>query len=146
MPKIMNFAESGLRQSPHFLPKKSKLMPLVTGAAVLFSGVENTVFPTIDGKEDLFVAQRCAHRYHTMNSNVDATNNGVLQPVFSTVVNNDAYTFGGMLKQPDAAKFVEAMLVKTAVQEKQFYWSTLLEKYMPAGAKTIMSIWSFKQK
>ena len=93
-------------------------MALVTGAAVLFSGVENAVFPTIDGKEGLSVAQKCAHRYHTVNSNVDGTINGVLQSVFSTVVDNDAYTFGGMLKQPDANKSVEAMLVETAVHEK----------------------------
>ena len=81
-----------------------------------------------------------------MNSNADGTINGVLQSVFSTVVDNDAYTFSGMLKQPDNHKFVEAMLVETAVHEKRNHWSTLLRKDMPAGAKTIMSIWSFKRK
>ena len=32
MPKIVNLADSGLRRSPLFLPKKSKLVAFVTGA------------------------------------------------------------------------------------------------------------------
>ena len=51
-----------------------------------------------------------------------------------------------MLKQPDKYKFVEAMLAETAVHEKRNHWTAMLRNDMPAGAKTIFSIWSFKRK
>ena len=73
------------------------------------------------------------------------TINGVLQSVFSTVVDNDAYTFGRMLKQHNTNTFLEAMLVETTVHKEHNHWSTLLRKDMPAAAKTIMFIW-FQEK
>ena len=103
---------------PRLLAKKSKFTALVTGITVMFAGVVSAVLPTIDGKEGLSVTQRIDHRYHTINSNVDGTINGFLKSVFSTVINNDAYTYSGMLKQPDKRKFIEAILVETAVHEE----------------------------
>ena len=108
--------------------------------------VLNTFHATIDGIEGLSVVQIYAHIYHTVNSNIDKTINGVRQSVFSTMVDNDAYTFGLMLKQPATIKCVKAMLVTTAVHEKRNHWSVVLSKDMSAGAKTIMSSWSSKQK
>ena len=126
MSKILNLAESGLQWSQCFLVKKSKLVAPVTGAAVMFTGLKNAVFPPIDDKKGLYVAQICAHRYHTINSNANGIINGVLRSMFSAVINNDTYSFSGMLKQPDGNKCVEAMLVKTVVREKRNHWSTIL--------------------
>ena len=146
MPKRLNLEKSGLRRSPRFATKKSKLAALVTGVAVFLAGISESTFPSISGKEGLSVTQRAAHRYHTVNSNVDGTLNGVLGSVFSTITDNDCYTYSGMLKQPDKHKFVEAMLEETAVHEKRNHWTAMLRTDMPAGAKTILSIWSFKRK
>ena len=38
------------------------------------------------------------------------------------------------------------MLVETAVHEKHKHWTAMLRKDMPAGSKTILSIWSFDRK
>ena len=90
--------------------------------------------------------QKASHQYHTINSNVDGTLNGILGTVFASVVDNDSYTYSGMLKQPDKHQFVEAMLTETAVHEKRNHWSIMKRKDMPPGEKTILSIWSFKRK
>ena len=63
-----------------------------------------------------------------------------------SVVDNDSYTYSGMLKQPDKHQFVEAMLTETAVHEKRNHWSIMKCKDMPPGAKKILLIWSFKKK
>ena len=77
------------------------------------------MLPTVKGKDDLSFTQKEAHRYHTVNSNIDGTINGILGSVFSSVVDNDSYTYSGMLKQPDKHQFIEAILTETAVYEKQ---------------------------
>ena len=146
MPKRMNLEKSGLRRSPRLIAHKPKLTALVTGIAVFLAGVSNVVFPTIEGKNDLSFTQKAAHRYHTVNSNVDGTINGILGSVFSSVVDNDSYTYSGMLKQPDKHQFIEAMLTETAVHEKRNHWTIMKRKDMPSAAKTILSIWSFKRK
>ena len=94
-------------------------MALVTGTAVIFVEVKNAVFPTIDGKDGLSVSLRYYHIYHTRNSNADGTTTGVLQSIFSTVVDTDAYTFSGILKQLDHNNRVEAILVKSSVHKKR---------------------------
>ena len=146
MPKMINLKTSGLRRSPRIIAKKSKCAALLTGTAVFLAGVSHIALPTPEGKQGLSVTQRLAHRYHSVNSNVDGTLNGIMQSVFSTVADNDSYTYSGMMKQPDRGKFVEAMLVETAVHEKRKHWSKMLRKDMPSGSKTILSIWSFKRK
>ena len=146
MPKMIDLGKSGLRRSPRIIAKTSKLTALLTGVAVFLAGVSHTVLPPVESKQGLSVTQRLAHRYHSVNSNVDGTLNGIMQSVFSSVADNDAYTYSGMLKQPDRGKFVEAMLVETSVHEKRKHWSTMLRKDMPPGSKTILSIWSFKRK
>jgi len=98
---------------------------LVTGVAVFLAGVSNVVLPNVEGKDGLSFTQKAAHRYHTINSNVDGTMNGVLGSVFSSIADNDSYTYSGMLKQPDKHKFIEAMLTETAVHEKRNHWSIM---------------------
>lgn len=146
MPKMTNLETSGLRRSPRLRSKKTGLVALVMGASVFLAGLTNTVFPPVDGKEGLSTTQRIAHRYHSVNSNVDGTINGVLGSIFATIADNDCYTYSGMLKQPDRHKFIEAMIKETAVHEERGHWIRMLRSDMPAGAKTILSIWSFKRK
>ena len=59
----------------------------------LLAGVSNVVLPTVEGKDDLSFTQKASHRYHTVNSNVDGTINGILGSVFSSVVGNNSYTY-----------------------------------------------------
>ena len=146
IPKILNLEKYGLRRSPRSMAKKSKLAALVNGVAVFLAGVSNVVLPTIEGKDGLSFTQKAAHRCHTINSNVNGTINGVLGFVCLSIADNGSYTYRGMLKQPDKHKIIKAMLTETAVHENQKHLSMMLQKDMPSGAKTILSIWSFKRK
>ena len=83
------------------------------------------MFPTVEGRDNLSFIQKAAHRYHAVNSNVDGAINGILGSVFYFVVDNNSYTYSGMLKQPDRHQFIGAILTETAVHEKQNYWTVM---------------------
>ena len=146
MPKRINLETSRHRRSPRLIAKRTKLAALVTGVAVFLRRVSNAILPPTEGKNNMSFTQKAAHRYHTINSNADGTLNGIFGTVSVYVVDNNSYTYSGMLKQPDNHRLVEAMLTETAVHEKRNHWSIMIRKDMSSGAKTIMSIWSFKRK
>eukprot|EP00957_Ditylum_brightwellii_P157608 11995942-Ditylum_brightwellii.AAC.1 len=62
------------------------------------------------------------------------------------------YTYKDMLKQPDCKEFFAAMLDEIAVHEERNCWSLVKRVDVPEShlvkgkVKTILSIWSFKQK
>ena len=51
-----------------------------------------------------------------------------------------------MLKQPHAAKFVEAMIKEITDHEDRKHWIGIPRSSMPKETKTILAIWSFKRK
>ena len=51
-----------------------------------------------------------------------------------------------MLQEKDCKEFFNAMLEKIEVHEKREHWTLMKKNDMPAGAKTIMAIWSLKRK
>ena len=59
---------------------------------------------------------------------------------------NGVYTLKEMLKQEDRADFIAAMLVEIHDHEKRNHWTMIPRSEIPEGAKTILSIWSFKRK
>ena len=60
--------------------------------------------------------------------------------------NNESYTFKEMLRQPDAADFVQAMIKETDDHETRGHWEVIPRWEKPKGEKTVMGIWSFKRK
>ena len=142
----MNLETSGHHWSPRLITKKTKLAALVTGVAVFLFGVPNAILPATEGKNDLSFTQKVVHWYHTIDSNVYGTLNGILGSVFVSVVDNNSYTYIGMLKKPHKQRLVKEMLTKTAVHKKRNHWSIIKRKDMPPRSKTILSLWSFKRK
>jgi len=59
---------------------------------------------------------------------------------------NGVYTLTEMVKQDDRADFISAMLTEVQDHESRAHWTLMSRNSMPEGAKTIMSIWSFKRK
>jgi hypothetical protein len=119
---------------------------LVTGAKVAFARIGISAYTNIDGKERLYVAQKCTHWCRTRNSNAVGTLNRVLKFIFSTVAEKDAYTFSRTFKQPDEYKLDKAMLVETVVHKKCTHWGTLLQKDITKSATPTLSSWSSKRK
>jgi hypothetical protein len=51
-----------------------------------------------------------------------------------------------MLRQEDYKQFFHAMEVEIDDNETCKHWTLMLQKDMPKGAKTVMTIWFFKMQ
>ena len=81
-----------------------------------------------------------------VNGLFDDTINGVVHRVKAFTTSNESYTYSKMLKEDDYRELFQAMLERIEVHEKCEHWTLMERKDMPTGTKTIMAIWSFKQK
>ena len=59
---------------------------------------------------------------------------------------NEAYTYKQMLNENYFKDFFRAMLEQIEVRDKRDHWTLMESKDLPPGAKTVMAIWSSKQK
>ena len=59
---------------------------------------------------------------------------------------NELYTFGKMLKQPDAADFIHAMIKEADDHDSRDHWDVVPRWEKPPGVKAILAIWAFKRK
>ena len=85
--------------------------------------------------------------FHKANIHFDGTLN--VFSVFALAAlndTNDVYTYRDMLKQPDAAKFVEAMIKEITDHDDRKHSIGIPRSSMPKVTKTILAIWSFKRK
>ena len=89
---------------------------------------------------------RIANDYEQINGLFDDTINEICHNIQAFATSNESYTYLQMLCEEDQIKFFEAMEVKINDQESHHHWDLMLHKDLPHGAKTIMAIWSFKQK
>ena len=58
----------------------------------------------------------------------------------------EAYTFKEMLKQLDAADFIQAMMKEASDHESRDHWTVIPRSKAPLGEKIILAIWAFKRK
>ena len=85
--------------------------------------------------------------FHNMNLLFDGTINNCHHMVLATLApQNDVYSLSQMLKLKDIKEFVLAMLKEINDYESRDHWELVLRKDLPAGAKTILSVWAFKRK
>ena len=85
--------------------------------------------------------------FHNINLLFDGTINHCHYLVFSTVTpNNDVFTLSQMLKLDDIKNFVLAMLKEIEDHESRDHWELIERKDLPAGVKTILSVWAVKKK
>ena len=59
---------------------------------------------------------------------------------------NESYTFKEMIKQPDAADFIQAMMKEADAHEERKHWTVVPRSAKPPKVRTFMVIWSFKRK
>ena len=85
------------------------------------------------------------HSYHLASQLFGDTLNS-LHPMASATEREDnkSYTFKQMLKQPDSADFIKAMMKKMADHEIRDHWTVMPRSQKPPGVKTVLAIWDFK--
>ena len=85
--------------------------------------------------------------FHSANQNFDGTLNA-LRPMalLEEKENNESYTFGKMLKQPDADDLIHAMIKEADDHESRDQWDVLLCWEKPPDVKAVLDIWDFKRK
>jgi hypothetical protein len=64
----------------------------------------------------------------------------------SRIALNETFSYKQALKQTDFHKFIKAMMVEVRDHKSRGYWTLTKHCNLPQGTKSIMSIWSFKQK
>ena len=92
-----------------------------------------------------FVA-RLSNNYNRLNGLFDDTINNICHQIHAFATSNETYTYSGMLREEDHKQFFNAMEVELADHKERNHWTLMERKDLPIGTKTIMAIWSFKQK
>ena len=92
-----------------------------------------------------FVAQT-SNDFEQIKCLFDDTINKFCHHVLAFTASNEAFTYSQMLQERDHKHFFEAMEVELNDHETCKHWTLMERKNLPQGTKTIMAIWSFKQK
>ena len=132
MPPIVDITTAGLRRSTcvrkeplHFTFKSFFTFVCAFGSgslsflswaqdpSVFYSAAENMAFATVN-------------QYHSADRRFDDTLNS-LHPMAFVVgkENNETYTFKEMLKQPDSADFIQAMVDEVEQHEQRNHWTVI---------------------
>ena len=91
--------------------------------------------------------QRLVHHFLEANELFDGTLNVIHNTILATYIsNNEVYTYTQSMKQDDASEFVKAMEVEVQAHEQLSHCIMVLRSTLPAGAKTMGAICSFKRK
>ncbi len=64
----------------------------------------------------------------------------------TSAASNETYTYKQAMHKKDYQEFVKAMVKEVDDHKNRNHWTILNRRDMPPDAKTIMAIWSFKQK
>eukprot|EP00978_Attheya_sp_CCMP212_P014686 scaffold37545_cov64-Attheya_sp.AAC.1 len=165
IPQFLNLSEAGLRRSGRDRKPSTRAKEADTGAkegaalrkvyglfslmcfatvALTTDAVRGTAF-AVQKTKAFFV--QTLDRLECANTLFDETLNEMHLFCFTATKNdNDTYSFREMLNQPDKVSFLEAMMKEVDAHETREHWTRMLRKDLPEGAKTILSIWSFKRK
>ena len=86
---------------------------LTPGESSLYCQTQKLVFASVN-------------KFYSANQNFDSTLNA-LHPMslLAEKENNESYTLGQMLKQPDAADFIHAMIKKADDHESRDHWDVV---------------------
>ncbi len=84
--------------------------------------------------------------YHQVNTLYDGTINCFSTLAQSSIALNETFNYNQALKQADFCEFIQAMMNEVNDHESRGHWTLVKRCNLPQGAKTIMSVWSFKHK
>ena len=163
MPQRQNPRENGLRRSPRLQEKRTSeemkkrkahvtfgtaaTTKVVFGLFSLFAMTSNLTMPKHRINKDATFTQHCMNRFHEVNELYDGTMNEVHQLMYSTdISSNECFTFKQAMKQDDRLSFIDAMEKEINDHESRTHWHVVHRDTLPAKAKPIKAIWSFKRK
>ncbi len=84
--------------------------------------------------------------YHQVNSLYDGTINCFSTMAQASTASNKTFTYKQAMREKDYHEFIKAMIKEVDDHKNRNYWTIMSRQEMPADAKTIMAIWSFKCK
>ncbi len=84
--------------------------------------------------------------FHQGNTLYDGTINCFLTVAQSSIAPKEMFTYKQAMQEKDYHDFLLAMVYEVNDHENRGYWTIMQHCDMPPNSKTIMSIWSFKQK
>jgi hypothetical protein len=97
--------------------------------------------------KDATFSEHCVNRFHEVHELYDGTMNEVHHLMYHTdISSNECFTFKQAMKQEDKMSFVEAMEKGINDHESRNHWYIVHRDTLPAKAKPIKAIWSFKRK
>ena len=152
MPEMINLETAGHRRSPRLAAQPPKKYNFFSMATKKFCAFGLLVLAAISSPVTAFshghaCVNSAVYKCNMINANFDGTLNEIHHMVMAAgKSNNEVYTFREMLQQDDAASFIEAMKEETKAHEKRGHWEVIKRSSLPAGTKTIQSIWSFTRK
>lgn len=161
LPERINLSDVGRRRSKRIQEQKEghkakKAKAHVTfgsrvkGAISMFALVCNVAQPTMPCHPISPTAtfyERCINRFDEANELIDGTLNEMHLFAFAAKTgSNETYTFRQVLNQPDLPDFITAMEKEIRDHEERGHWTIVERSSIPATAKTIKAIWSFKRK
>jgi len=124
-----------------------KTLKKTFGLLTIFGLVCNSAVTVMHSLKPISYAQRVVLQAERLNTMYDGTINSVHHAFASmTGADNGVYTLKDVFKQDDRADFVAAMINEVEDHESREHWTMIPRSNMPAGAKSILSIWSFKRK
>jgi hypothetical protein len=141
MPKMINLDRAGLRRS-----KRSTNKPDRFGYFSKYCLLSLATTNIIRGCYPSSFVTRVMDQIERVNRNFDGSSNVIHPFAFtSSATDNEAYSMKEMLKQPDVADFVKAMIKEVQDHEDNGHWE-LVPRSSIGSSKTILAIWSFKRK
>ena len=139
---FMDLKTTGLRRSPRLNPQ---LASTSTNSSAFGLHVNFSTVLQLLPKPCVMFSKIC-HYHHQASVLFDGTCNNLSKFVLNSVNDNDTCSFRDMLKQSDKHLFIEAMTKEMADHRDRNHWEVILRSSMPAGTKTLNSVWSFKRK
>ena len=108
----------------------------------------SSIFLAVEfGQSPQNVVEKVVAHAHQVNMHFNGTINETHHMGLATAKGTkDAYTLKQMLNEPDVKDFCAAMMKEVENHESRNHWTMMEKDKIPAGIKTILSIWSFKRK
>ena len=164
MPKRLNPYENGLRRSPrirelqqkeeaarkrkaHVTFGTSAATRLIFGLYSLIALTSNITMPKYRTVPNATFTEQVMNRFHEVNELYDGTINSVHHWMMTTdISSNEVFTYHQAMKQEDAPLFIAAMEKEVLDHESREHWIIVHRDSLPAKARPIKAIWSFKRK
>jgi hypothetical protein len=151
MPEMVNLETAGHRRSPRLASQEKKKYNFFSGISKFCAFgllmASSLTRPSVLFSEAHTAVNAAIHQCNVINANFDGSLNELHHMVLiAGKANNDCYTFKEMLREDDASDFVQAMTKEIHDHESRGHWEIVRRSTIPAGMKTIQSIWSFKRK